>query len=108
MTKTRIGKLLEISQNKEWGFYGTVKSNFDLTDPMVDQIWDYMVNILRNASPHTNELKIEEFLDSVPGRHLADELTFFTKARSSDINAIKKGIDEWVTKKSSWVKKYLG
>lgn len=101
-TLLNLFEAIEPSQNKEWGFWGTVKSNFDMNDSMAKTIWDYMgdklTHILQAKSP-----EVREFLDATYGRHLADELTFHCD-KKGDVNALKKGIDDWSKQsKSKWV-----
>lgn len=100
-----LGKLLKMvehiepTENQEWGFWGTVKSNFDLTTTMTHTVWDYMGDVLVKKGVHDPR----EFLDSKWGRHLADELTYYCN-KKEDVNALKKGIDSWNKEpKSKWV-----
>ena len=58
--------------NKQFGFYGTVKNQFD-TDS-TKRIWDVTVKKLTEMYPNKTQDDIIEFLNARTGRHFADEL----------------------------------
>lgn len=106
----RIGFDLDIkaiataeSNNKQYGFFGTTKSNFDLGDSKVEVIWNFMVSKLQGIIPNASEVECENFLDATWGRHLADELTYHTKEKEN-VRAVKLAITAWAKDpKSKWV-----
>lgn len=58
--------------NKKFGFYGTIKNQFD-TDS-TKRIWDVAVKKLTEMYPNKTQDEIIEFLNARTGRHFADEL----------------------------------
>jgi hypothetical protein len=64
------------SENKEWGFYGTSKRNFGLSDEDTQTLFEVAAKLNAINDDKTISDTIE-FLDSRQGRHYADSLTFF-------------------------------
>ncbi len=62
-----------ITINKEWGFYGTIKNQFEVPRDAI-AAWNLMVCQLGNLYPNKTNEEIIEFLNSTVGRHLADYL----------------------------------
>ena len=91
------------SKNKDHGFFHTVKLNFDLTDSMTTVIWNFIVTKLQGIIPDASESDCEDLLDATWGRHLADELTFYTKEKGK-VRELKLAITEWAKNpESKWV-----
>ena len=65
MTNTVLG-----SQNKEWGFYGTV-NNYYPTESKINNVWAETFKTLMELSDKQPE-EIRDYLDSRSGRKLAD------------------------------------
>lgn len=104
MSKAKeILSLWEESQNKSKGFYGTVKSNFDLGNTQVEIAWKHMVKAFAAASGGENQ-EVEMYLDSASGRHIADDLTKLTQEQES-VEAVKKAIDQWIKSNPKWATK---
>jgi len=64
-------KVLE-SQNKEFGFWGTIKVHGKLS---ARETWVAAFRWMELAAPGWSAEDIRDFLDSTCGRHLADEVT---------------------------------
>jgi hypothetical protein len=93
------------SQNRDWGFFGSCKSNYDLTDGMVEQVWTFMVGVLLNLIPGADQAGVERFLDSTHGRHLSNELSFYGAGKGS-AETVNSAIDAWSgSGKGAWVAK---
>jgi len=75
------------SQNLEWGFFGTIKTNLEISAPSVEKLWGQMVEKIRQLYPSMTDAQIVEFLDSRVGRHLADSI------HEKSISAIAGRID---------------
>lgn len=95
----------EATQNKAWGFYGTLKSNYELSDADAEQVFSYMEDALVSRMG-IEATKAGLFLDSKYGRHLADELSFSMDNAEGVKTAdeVKAAIDKWIVlPKSKWV-----
>jgi hypothetical protein len=78
-------KIIE-SQNKKYGFYGTIKNCRHLS---IKYEWKNAVDWVKKAMPMWTDTEVCIFLDSRYGRHLADE--------ASDANGIKNvSIERWL------------
>ncbi len=63
-------RLLEASNNKMFGFYGTLKSGFGVSDREANQIWTFTAKKLRNLKGIPKD--IEEIMDEKWGRYFID------------------------------------
>ena len=70
-----------VSTNKEWGFYGAIKRQWDLSDDEAAEVFQHMGNlILKMIEKSVDDIASEveharDFLDTKWGRHLADYTT---------------------------------
>lgn len=74
--------------NLEWGFYGTLKSKYGLSDKEAEVLYDHAAKTLMIARSMSQSQAVE-LLDSRTGRHFADHLSFFNfhKLRSQSKRA---------------------
>lgn len=91
------------SQNKDWGFYGTIKSIFDLSGRDTDKVFDFAENLISKIYDIKDE-KSSEFLDSKWGRHLADEITFHVKKYDLELEEIKEAVKKTI-EGAKWISK---
>lgn len=90
------------SQNKEWGFYQTMRLNYDIEEATMDRIFDQVGHSIAQSLA-VSEDQARFFLDSRYGRHFADELSFNgAKAGLTEKDLID--IAERVIEESQWVK----
>lgn len=71
-----------ISNNKEWGFFGTLKSNFGVSDSQAAKLFSTASQFFADSCDTPEEVAAM-FLDSTYGRHFADSLTSHTYSRSA-------------------------
>ncbi len=90
------------SKNLDWGFFGTLKSNYDFNDEQTAKIFEYAVASI--AIRHDLEKSlVRDYLDSTAGRHFADDLSFYGAKRGININTTLIAIDSaWEA--SNWKK----
>lgn len=64
-------------QNRDWGFFGVTKGllQVDLNEEAMEAIYMKVLKAIVKEEGVSEEIAVE-FLDSVNGRHLADELSF--------------------------------
>ena len=85
--------IAEATKNKKWGFYGTLRDNFKLEASLVGKLFDSAADKIAQLPGATRKLA-DEYLDSVYGRHLADNMSFFGAKKGSDIGEIEKALDK--------------
>ncbi len=96
MSKTTIYK----TENESWGFYGTTIKNYGISNDDTDILFNEAAFLANKLLDFENPVK---FLDSAIGRHIADELNFYTKQSSLEnlINAVKTTFE---TDRKMWKK----
>lgn len=78
-TKNKVEvKLVEASKNTSWGFFGTLKDNYQLKDSEAKKVFAHAEKTLGKVKG-TEGGMATDFLDSKLGRHLADDLSFHAK-----------------------------
>ena len=60
------------SQNRDWGFYGTMATNTKINP---DLAWQTAMKVLTGITVGTTEEALRSFLDSKQGRHFADDVS---------------------------------
>lgn len=83
------------TKNMEWGFFGTLKTNYGLSDKEADDIYILMSNGLGELWDLSKQEMIT-VLDSKFGRHLADHLSRFGANRDSGAKSVVSAIDSWL------------
>lgn len=78
------------SSNKEWGFYGTIRSNLGVGDSEADNLWDKVGSMMIDRYGLTPD-QAKLFLDTSSGRHLADSMT-------GSGRKLKDSLPEWLDK----------
>lgn len=68
------------SRNREWGFFGTLKSNFGVSDMQAAKLFDLATSLLIGFTETVPEMA-RDFMDSTYGRHFADGLTSYIDGR---------------------------
>lgn len=94
-----------LDKDPTWGFLGTMKSNYGVSDKEAEKLYFAMLDNVRKVSKASGS-DIEQFLDSKWGRHLADELSFFGAKSGADFDDLIKSIQDWAkSPKTKWVVK---
>lgn len=96
---------VEAAQNKGWGFYGTLKSNYQLKDSEAAKVFAHAEKQLSKLGKVSIE-QARDFLDSKDGRHVADDLSFqINLGDEPDFASVIKAFD--IGLKKSWYLKSL-
>ena len=89
-----MNKPILSSQNKEWGFYGTIdRCEFDGID--ADTAWELAFHAVSEATDAEDE-DVRSFLDSRHGRHFADDVTSGVHMGLPLKEAIDAAVDRWM------------
>lgn len=82
--------------NTQWGYFGTMKANYDLSDKMTAELFD----ITAKAIAKKANAKIESavlYLDSSNGRHMADALSFYGAKSGTTKAGLLKSLDKYIS-----------
>lgn len=78
-------KTLIKTTNEQWGFYGTMKSNYGISDKTSEELFDLAARTLASKLKVTTSAA-QAYLDAKDGRHLADSLSLHgAKNRASKL-----------------------
>ena len=80
------------ANNEQFGFWGTIKSNYKLKDKTTWLVYDLIANKVISEFSASEKTAID-FLDSRMGRHLADNFTFYIKKQ------VAKNVDQYPLEK---------
>jgi hypothetical protein len=96
------------SNNRDWGFFGTVQANFGVTESQAEMLFDYACKQLNKLDKNEYLVKTYydnqshtpvSFLDSRAGRHLCDSMTMYADMRENiTLREIKVAICEAIEK----------
>lgn len=75
--------------NRTWGFFGTIQRNLGLSDTRAAEAYATAAALLRNTFRVSPETAIA-YLDSVSGRHLADQIDDLAHAATRLESTLKK------------------
>lgn len=78
------------SNNKAWGFYGTIRHHADPAEA-----WPFAMQAIGEAT-ECSEIGIRDFLDSRHGRHFADDVANGLYDSLPLRQAIDAAIDRWM------------
>ena len=78
------------TQNREWGFFGTINHH---GDPEI--AWPIAINVISDATQLPAET-VAIFLDSRHGRHFADEVSNHLAAGKALVSAINAATTTWM------------
>ena len=89
-----MNKPILSSQNKEWGFYGTIdRCGFEGID--ADTAWELAFHAVGKATDAEDE-DVRFFLDSRHGRHFADDVINGLCTGLSFEDATDAAVDRWM------------
>ena len=94
------------SRNTTWGYHGTLKTNYDLTEAETVEVFSKTVRLLADQTDQ-DERVARDFLDSRSGRHFADHLSFhrnFAPGRRLTTHQIIEAAGDFISgREKSWV-----
>ncbi len=92
------------TQNQAWGFYGTLKSNYGVSDVEAAKLFDHAARQLVRVFRITAECA-RQYLDARDGRHLADHLSFYigNGAGNHSLKNLKSAMVKALANDRGWV-----
>jgi len=79
------------SQNKEWGYFGTIQSNYNVSKLKAEKIYALTAELLaKDLGVKPSDLV--NVLDSIEGRHLADGLMNYKVSKRASLQSIKRAL----------------
>jgi hypothetical protein len=88
--------------NTQWGFFGTLKSNYGLSVKTTEELFDLAARKIAASASVTHDMA-REFLDATYGRHMADEMSFHGAKNKASKSVLTKALQACVS--APWVRK---
>lgn len=97
-----MAKLIE-TQNEQFGFFGTSKSNYGLSDKATAELFDFTAKRIAVKGNVSHGLA-REYLDATYGRHMSDALSFHGAKSRAPLSAVKKSVTKYLNERDGDVR----